>query len=202
MWFSYSPEFGYDEHYSEQEAREEAESSLSAVDSDPWPEDVNQVCWGVVIERATEVNREETPGGEYDYTCDYKLLPVKHSCTCDEIRESPCPVHAHQNELDDLRTRFQNEIKQLQGVLRDQQELAVQYYEEREEVRRERDSLKLLLSQELHTGQSVCPWCGTEIDGLWELKLEDGETAETWCAHCSRPITATAHVARFYEVST
>lgn len=46
--------------------------------SEGWPEDVEAVEWGelVPMAKAQEYNREETPEGEFDYMCEYRLAPV------------------------------------------------------------------------------------------------------------------------------
>jgi hypothetical protein len=80
-WFVYCPETGFDEFDTEAEAKKAAEESLDwlrEVSGDGWHEDTGHLRYGMMItvEQAEEVDREETPGSEFDYTCNYILQPI------------------------------------------------------------------------------------------------------------------------------
>ena len=78
-WFSYDPEGdGFDFHDSEEEAKAKAtrgfELTCEYAGSDGWPENPTDICWGRVIERATEVSRKTAePGSQFDEITDYAL---------------------------------------------------------------------------------------------------------------------------------
>jgi len=77
-FYSHTPD-GFEIHCSAGDA-----AATAAVWLEPdgeWPEDIEDVEWGVVrpIERAKQSDRVETPEGEFDYTCTYTLAPVAGS---------------------------------------------------------------------------------------------------------------------------
>lgn len=61
------------------EAAARAASAVLEDGSEGWPEDVAAVEWGVLVPvaRAQEYDREETPEGEFDYLCKYKLVAAR-----------------------------------------------------------------------------------------------------------------------------
>lgn len=74
-YFSFSDECGFDRHDTEEAAKAAAKEMLDAIrqelGGDEWPMDIESVCWGVVVERATEHNQTIDDGGEK--YCDYVL---------------------------------------------------------------------------------------------------------------------------------
>ena len=95
-WFfsvNYDGEFNL--HPTAQEARAAAQGTLDSALDETWPEDIEGVCWGMVLEHALEVEREDhasyghdTTGhwdaaeagsdcpvpADLDWTCGYELL--------------------------------------------------------------------------------------------------------------------------------
>lgn len=74
-WLAVTPddsEFHMSEH-AQATAEEWCEEPPSSYDE--WPEHMEHVSWGlyVPIERAVQCDREETPEGPHDYTCNYEL---------------------------------------------------------------------------------------------------------------------------------
>ncbi|MFA0812442.1 hypothetical protein [Microbulbifer epialgicus] len=60
----------------EEEAKEHAEGEIPDYCQDTWDEEVEGVLVGKVSFVATKTNvKELPPGSEFDYICDYKLLP-------------------------------------------------------------------------------------------------------------------------------
>ena len=72
---------GIDDGLTWKDARERAVSCLEP--SGGWPEGIERVAWGIFvpIEFVVETNRVDTPGGEFDYMCDYELAPVDCSAS-------------------------------------------------------------------------------------------------------------------------
>lgn len=75
-WFSYDPDNGFEYHDTPEAARADALRIIDSCLNEGWEEDVEQVLWGQVCERATQVNERPDPSGEFDYLCDYELKPV------------------------------------------------------------------------------------------------------------------------------
>ncbi len=84
MWYSKTPPDGDSggacvlEEHSTPESAEKSAGLVLEDGLDGWPEDVKSVEWGalVPIARSQEYDREETPDGEFDYLCKYRLAPV------------------------------------------------------------------------------------------------------------------------------
>ena len=71
---------GYRVHWTKQEAIDrcnEAIEYLRDLSCEGWNEEVEEICWGEIRQQAQEIHHQETPGGEFDYTCDYVLRGVK-----------------------------------------------------------------------------------------------------------------------------
>ena len=83
MWFSYDDCEGFKTHKTEEEAREFAQGSLdSERDScrwnEEWSDEVNEICWGKVIEKVVETKWEPAPPeSEFDEYVDYGLREVE-----------------------------------------------------------------------------------------------------------------------------
>ena len=50
-----------------------------------------------------------------------------------------------------------------------------------------------------HAPHIICPHCGYEWQGGWELGLRDGENEEMECRKCDKPFRVTMHVAVSYS---
>lgn len=82
-YFSYGADAGYEEHSTAEKARESAEADIDEYRGeacDGWSDEVDQVVWGVVIERSTQTGlRKRTDEDSCDPSiadiCDYVLLP-------------------------------------------------------------------------------------------------------------------------------
>lgn len=74
-YFSFCDECGFDRHDTAEAAKAAADEMLDTIrkelGGDEWPMDAESVCWGVVIERASEHNPTTDEGGEK--YCDYVL---------------------------------------------------------------------------------------------------------------------------------
>ena len=82
MYFSYCNCNGYEMHETKQEAIDRAQSSIDEAcetAEDGWPDDIEQVCWGIIMQSAAQANFRETPEGTFDFHCDYVLVD-----TCSE----------------------------------------------------------------------------------------------------------------------
>lgn len=82
-FFSYSPDSGLEEHDSAEEAIEVARIEIGCYRDnacDGWAEEVEQVVWGVILQRATmtdlrSVNEDDNCAEWAEEWCDYTLLP-------------------------------------------------------------------------------------------------------------------------------
>lgn len=76
-YFSYGSDAGYAEHSTQHEARAAARDDLSAYRDDAmrdneWPEEVESVCWGMVLQKTTAVDNSEEAGQP---SFEYELAP-------------------------------------------------------------------------------------------------------------------------------
>lgn len=95
LWFSYDPTYGFETHDTEEAAQSQAEKVMADFKDDAagdgWDEEVTQICWGKVIQRAEETMRKKRPPedqldcgvdkdgtiwGEWDEIVDYDLRPL------------------------------------------------------------------------------------------------------------------------------
>ncbi|MGT3216390.1 hypothetical protein [Yersinia enterocolitica] len=82
-YFSYGVDSGYEEHSTAEKAQEAAEADIDYYRGDAcdgWPDEVDQVVWGVVIERSTQTGLrkrtdDDSCDSSIDEICDYVLLP-------------------------------------------------------------------------------------------------------------------------------
>ncbi|PNM17175.1 hypothetical protein A6J63_015615 [Yersinia enterocolitica] len=95
-YFSYGFDSGYEEHPTAEKAQEAAEADIDYYRGDAcdgWSDEVDQVVWGVVIERSTQTNlrkrtEEDSCDKSIDEICDYVLLPeVETPATTQALNE-------------------------------------------------------------------------------------------------------------------
>ncbi|HHK4124199.1 TPA: hypothetical protein ACQTCB_000040 [Yersinia enterocolitica] len=95
-YFSYGVDSGYEEHSTAEKAQEAAEADIDYYRGDAcdgWPDEVDQVVWGVVIERSTQTGLrkrtdDDSCDSSIDEICDYVLLPeVETPATTQAINE-------------------------------------------------------------------------------------------------------------------
>ncbi len=48
--------------------------------------------------------------------------------------------------------------------------------------------------------ENICPWCGDEIQDLWEFGLEDGEAREFDCPSCDKKIDISLSISYDYKI--
>lgn len=82
-FFSYGSEHGFEQYKTAQEAIEAAEAAIDDYRGDAcdgWSEEVDSICWGIVLQSSTKVG--ERPRAEddscdpaIDTVCDFALLP-------------------------------------------------------------------------------------------------------------------------------
>lgn len=83
-YFSYGTECGFDWHKTEKEAIESAEAAIDEYRGDAcdgWSEEVESVCWGVIMQVSTKVDERPRTDDDkcdpaIDTVCDYALLPA------------------------------------------------------------------------------------------------------------------------------
>lgn len=81
-YFAYSDDAGYEEFDTAEEAKDRAltEIDLYREDAaDGWPEQVDNVCWGIIVQRAKGFDQQDIPTDDPNHTyqtCDYRLEPV------------------------------------------------------------------------------------------------------------------------------
>lgn len=81
LWYVHDPEDCTSFYATETEARAAAEAVLDDMceqSSDGWPESVNDLHWGEIATRyqTLQINVVETPGCEFDSSCDYEFAEV------------------------------------------------------------------------------------------------------------------------------
>lgn len=95
-YFSYGVDSGYEEHSTAEKAQEAAEADIDDYRGDAcdgWSDEVDQVVWGVVIERSTQAGLrkrtdDDSCDSSIDEICDYVLLPeVETLATTQAISE-------------------------------------------------------------------------------------------------------------------
>ncbi|HWQ64819.1 MAG TPA: hypothetical protein VN429_10420 [Methanospirillum sp.] len=85
-YFSFTPEGcylsdeGFKTHWNKQEAIDRAQKARDEIAEHAWEGwllEVEEICWGEIRGQCQQIHHKETPGGEFDYSCDYVLRKVK-----------------------------------------------------------------------------------------------------------------------------
>lgn len=85
-YFSYGTEHSFNWHQTAQEATENAEEMIDDYRGDAcdgWSEEVDSICWGIIIQTSTKVDEHPRTDDDchiapyIDTVCDYALLPAK-----------------------------------------------------------------------------------------------------------------------------
>ena len=89
-WFATCPETGTDCYTREEDAHKIAADCLADCRDDAgdgWPDEIEGLCAGILIPlwKVAQIYYEDTPGGQFDYRCDYELQPVRD---IDRIRQA------------------------------------------------------------------------------------------------------------------
>ncbi len=91
MYFSYGSEFSFECHKTAEEAIAAAEAAIDDYRGDAcdgWSEEVESICWGVIIQQATKVGERKKRKCDrvspwIERVCDYELRPnVETPATC------------------------------------------------------------------------------------------------------------------------
>lgn len=112
-YFSYGSEHNFEWHKTAEEAVEAAEAAIDDYRGDAcdgWSEEVDSVCWGIIMQSSTKVG--ERPRNEDDSCdpaivtiCDYALLPnIETPATNAFLAE--VRAHARSELIDELEARF------------------------------------------------------------------------------------------------
>jgi hypothetical protein len=116
-WYSYTSEYGYDEHDTAKEATDEAQSEIDDA-TDGWPEDIERTEWGLLIpfESAEPYNRRPAPeGSEFDELVSYRLAP----CEAQRFARAQAAEVARSKDPDiDALRRDSEELRDLLAILR------------------------------------------------------------------------------------
>lgn len=110
-YFSYGSEHNFEWHKTAEEAIESAEAAIDDYRGDAcdgWSEEVDSICWGIIMQSSTKVG--ERPRNEDDCCdpaintiCDYALLPNIETPATDaflaEVRASAIPDEATERDL-------------------------------------------------------------------------------------------------------
>lgn len=95
-YFSYGSEHNFEWHKTAAEAVETAEAAIDDYRGDAcdgWSEEVDSICWGIIMQSSTKVgerprNEEDRCDPAIDTICDYALLPnIETPATDDYMRE-------------------------------------------------------------------------------------------------------------------
>lgn len=122
-YFSYGSEHNFEWHKTAKEAVEAAEAAIDDYRGeacDGWSEEVDSICWGIIMQSSTKVgerprNEDDCCDPAIDTVCDYALLPnIETPATdrivagikadgVDEFAESQKEyVRQHRNEMDQV----------------------------------------------------------------------------------------------------
>lgn len=134
MYFSYGSEFSFECHKTAEEAIAAAEAAIDDYRGDAcdgWSEEVESICWGVIIQQATKVGERKKRKCDrvspwIERVCDYELRPnVETPATdafLDEVRAQGVEMAAcalddvnqfnYANMLDDLAQKLRQEAVQ------------------------------------------------------------------------------------------
>jgi len=82
-YFSYGSEHNFEWHKTDEEAIESAEAAIDDYRGDAcdgWSEEVDSICWGIIMQSSTKVgerprNEDDCCDPAIDTICDYALLP-------------------------------------------------------------------------------------------------------------------------------
>ncbi|HGD9192452.1 TPA: hypothetical protein ACI7H6_004654 [Escherichia coli] len=82
-YFSYGSEHNFEWHKTAEEAIESAEAAIDDYRGDAcdgWSEEVDSICWGIIMQSSTKVgerprNEDDCCDPAIDTICDYALLP-------------------------------------------------------------------------------------------------------------------------------
>lgn len=92
-YFSYGSEHGFERHKTANEAVESAEAAIDDYRGDAcdgWTEEVESICWGIIMQSSTMVGErprteEDCCDSAIDTICDYALLPAIETPATDRI---------------------------------------------------------------------------------------------------------------------
>ncbi|EMO2041431.1 hypothetical protein RFH69_004885 [Klebsiella pneumoniae] len=92
-YFSYGSEHNFEWHKTAEEAVEAAEAAIDDYRGDAcdgWSEEVDSICWGIIMQSSTKVgerprNEDDCCDPAIDTVCDYALLPNIETPATDRI---------------------------------------------------------------------------------------------------------------------
>lgn len=92
-YFSYGSEHNFEWHKTAEEAVEAAEAAIDDYRGDAcdgWSEEVDSICWGIIMQSSTKVgerprNEDDRCDPSIDTVCDYALLPNIETPATDRI---------------------------------------------------------------------------------------------------------------------
>lgn len=92
-YFSYGSEHNFEWHKTAEEAVEAAEAAIDDYRGDAcdgWSEEVDSICWGIIMQSSTKVgerprNEDDRCDPSIDTVCDYALLPNIDTPATDRI---------------------------------------------------------------------------------------------------------------------
>ncbi|SXY78420.1 Uncharacterised protein [Klebsiella pneumoniae] len=92
-YFSYGSEHNFEWHKTAKEAAEAAEAAIDDYRGDAcdgWSEEVDSICWGIIMQSSTKVgerprNEDDRCDPAIDTVCDYALLPNIETPATDRI---------------------------------------------------------------------------------------------------------------------
>lgn len=92
-YFSYGSEHNFEWHKTANEAAEAAEAAIDDYRGDAcdgWSEEVDSICWGIIMQSSTKVgerprNEDDRCDPAIDMVCDYALLPNIETPATDRI---------------------------------------------------------------------------------------------------------------------
>lgn len=91
-YFSYSTDMGFEEYPTRDEAIECANIQIKhyredAIRDDEWPDEVDSVCWGVILGRSKEIDTSDEDHESVDYKL-YTTPPAPQPAPVDELIEA------------------------------------------------------------------------------------------------------------------
>lgn len=113
-YFSYGSEHNFEWHKTAEEAIESAEAAIDDYRGDAcdgWSEEVDSICWGIIMQSSTKVgerprNEDDCCDPAIDTICDYALLPNIETPATDAFLAEVRAV-----AFDELRAAFVRHVK-------------------------------------------------------------------------------------------
>ncbi|MBH2759606.1 hypothetical protein [Serratia ureilytica] len=197
-YFAAAPDYGWDMFKNKEDAIATCQAEIDAYRDcrdDGWDDDVQRVCWGVVMQKAEGFDLQglHTSNSNHTYqTCDYSLHPVTATAT-------PTPAV---NASQDFEAWFVEKYKQPERLVKNEDgtykfsgvQMAFSAWS---------DGRAAMLAQPVSSGYTLpgCEWTYDDNDSKWDSAcgeawmFSDGGPTENgvkFCQGCGKPVLLAA----------